>query len=606
MFFIAALPYFSVRGQTAYEIRPLDIITDPYGYRAVTSDDTSSLAPTYAWVDKSSDPSTVHLTMSDDDIVGPFDIGFTFPFYWYNVTQFYVHSNGAIGFRSGNFWVPHSNNVPNPAQPNDLVVGLGADLNPECPGGDIYYWTNNTDSLIVTFENVSTWWNNASGCYGSHTFQIILTADGNITINYGPQTGGYDYGIGQTAISVGLESILGNPGMSIYEDGTPASREPRDSFAVRIYRPDSSDFTAIDVAGGAIFPNRASGLENSGIVIARDRETNFYPIARVINMGTDTLYNTEAILTIRRKYSGLIQYSDTVVIPEIPPSSYASIAFTNIDFSTFPEDYYTAFLLARNPDDTYRADDTSKLEIQMIDWAAEDTVAWVDLPTVMATPLSTRWLSAGGGWMTRFDFGYYPYRIDTVVLLMAGCPSTSPGCGPINAPVFLATEGSSPGKVADTLGAWTVTINPDTAFVIPIPVGVTVNGPVLLAFLQTDSLGPSVVVDTSAPFSLQTYESTNGLTWGPYRDNRNTDFAFYVIGRSLQNTDVSESVAGRGGLFITEDGVITLGSVRDVAVYDRSGRRLFSGRVDRVVLKSYPSGIYFVKVDGRVFKVVKR
>ncbi len=605
MLVIAALPYFSVKGQTAYEIRPLDIITDPYGYVAVTSDDTSSLAPAYVWVDKSSDPSTVHVTMSDDDIKGPFNIGFTFPFYWYEVDQFYIHSNGAIGFRSGNFWVPHDNNVPNPNQPNDLVVGLGADLNPECTGGDIYYWTNNTDSLVVTFENVATWWNNSSGCNGSHTFQIILTADGNITINYGPQTGGYDYGIGQTAISIGMESVLGNPGMSIYEDGTPASREPRDSFAIKIYRPDSSSFTVIDAAAGAIFPDRTSGLENSGVVIARDRETGFVPTAYVTNVGTDTLYNTQAVLTIRRKYSGIVQYSDTVVVPAIPPSSYASVSFANIDFSTFPEDYYTAYLHVRNMDDLNRTNDTAKIEIQMIDWAAEDTVAWVDLPAVMATPLSTRWLSAGGGWMVRFDFGYYPYRIDTAVLMMAGCSSTNPGCGPITAPVFLATEGSALGTVQDTIGSWTVTVNPDTAYVIPIPVGATVNGPVLLAFLQTDSLGPSVVVDTSKPFSLQTFESTNGITWGPYRDNRSTDFAFYIVGQSLQNTGVSENTA-RNSLLISRNGIITLGRVTDVSVYDRTGRRLFNGKVDRVILTDYPDGVYFIKVDGRVFKVLKR
>ena len=605
MFLIAAVPYFSVRSQTAYEIRPLDVITDPYGYVAVTSDDTSSLAPDYVWVDKSSDPSTVHITLSDDDIRGPFDIGFDFPFYWYTVSQFYIHSNGAIGFNGGNFWVPHGNSVPNPAQPNDLIVGLGADLNPECTGGDIYYWSNGTDSLVVTFENVATWWNNTSGCNGSHTFQIILTADGTITINYGPQSGGYDYGIGSPAISIGLESELGNPGMGIFEDGTPSSREPRDSFAIRIYRPDSSSFHVSDARAGAIFPDRVSGLENSGVVIARDRETNFLPTAHVVNAGTDTLYNTQAILTIRRRYNGLILYSDTVTVPEIPPSSYASVSFTNIDFSTFPEDYYTAFLRVSNDADLYHADDTSKIEIQLIDWTAEDTVGWIDLTAVMAAPLSTRWLSAGGGWMVRFDFGYYPYRIDTAVVMMAGCASTEPGCSSITAPVFLATEGSGLGEVGDTLAVWNVTVNPDTAYIIPLPVGATVNGPVLLAFLQTDSLGPSVIVDTTHPFSLQTFESTNGSTWGLYRDNYATDFAFYIVGASLQYTGANER-GQRGALFVNRNGIIDLGSPREVSVYDKTGRRLFHGRVDRVVLTSYPKGVYFIKLDGRVFKVVKR
>jgi len=604
MFLLAALPSFSVRSTTAYEIRPLDVITDPYGYRAITSDDTSSLAPDYVWVDKSSDPATVYLTMSDDDIQGPFSMGFSFPFYWYEVDQFYIHSNGAIGFRGGNFWTPHDVSVPDPADPNDLIIGLGADLNPECTGGQIYYWTNGTDSLVITFENVATWWY-GTNCSGSHTFQIILTADGNITINYGPQDGTYDYGIGSVAISVGMESVLGNPGMSIYEDGTPSTREPRDSFAIRIYRPDSSDFRIADAQAGAIFPDRSTGVENAGIFIAKDRETNFYPIARVMNVGTDTLYNTQAVLTIRQRYNGIAYYSDTLTIAEIPPSSYASVAFSNIDFSTFPEDYYTAYLTVSNPSDLNRANDTSKLEIQMIDWTATDTLTWADLATVAALPLSSRWFGVGGGWMVRFDPYYYPYRIDTAVVIMAGCSSTEHGCGPITAPVYLFAEGSTPGSVGDTLAAWSVTVNPDTAYLIPLPVGMVVNQPVLLAFIQTDSLGPSVIIDTTAPFSRQSYESTNGLTWAPYRENNSSDFAFYIIGQSLNNTSVSERTVS-GDYYISEDGIITLGKAENVSVYDRLGRRLFAGKVDRVVLTSYPKGVYFVKIGRRVIKVIRR
>jgi len=602
---IAALPYLGFRGAVSYEIKPMDIITDPYGYRAITSDDTSSLAPTWNWVDKSSDPDAVHLTMSDDAIVGPFPIGFTFPFYWYEIDSFYVHSNGAIGFRGGDFWVPHSNAVPNPAEPNDLIVGLGADLNPECPGGDIYYWSNGADSLVVTFENVATWWNNSSGCYGSHTFQVILTADGTITINYGPQTGGYDYGIGSIAISVGMESLLGSPGMGIYEDGIPATREPRDSFAIRIYRPDSSGFRIADAAAGSIFPDRGSGLQNSGIVIARDRETNFLPMAHVVNAGTDTLYSTTVVLTIRQRYSGFIRYTDSVIVDEIPPSSYATVSFAPIDFSSIPEDYYTAFLVVKNSADSYARNDTAKREIQMIDWMGLDTLAWFDFDNVMATPLSSRWLSAGGGWMVRFDAEYYPYRIDTVVFMIAGCSSTSPGCGPLSAPTYLFAEGSTPGSVADTLGAWTVTVNPDTAYRIPIPVGITVNGPVLMGFIQTDSLGPSVVVDTMAPFSRHTYESTNGETWAPYRDNTTNDFAFYIVGASLNYTDVMERTVG-SNFIASKDGVITFGRTEYVRIYDRSGRLLFSGRTDRVSLTNMSSGVYFVRLKGRVFKVIKR
>ncbi len=598
---ISAAQHFAFQGKGVYEIRPMDVITDPFGYKAVTSDDTSSLAPSYVWVDKSSDPSTVHLTMSDDDIQGPFNIGFTFPFYWYTVDQFYVHSNGAISFQGGNLWTPHDNYVPNPNAPNDLIVGLGADLNPECSGADIYYWTNNTDSLIITFENVATW-RQGTNCEGSHTFQMILTADGNITINYGQQIGGYDYGIGQTAISIGLESVLGNPGMGIYEDGSPATREPRDSFAIRIYYPDSTTFRISDAAAGEIFPNYTTGVSNSGIVVAYDRESNFQPMVTVRNVGTDTLYNTQAVLKILLRYGPTVMYSDTVVISTLPPNHEASVMFSPIDFTTFSENYYTARLEVSHPDDANSTNNKADLEIQMINWTQVDTIAWVDIPTVMGTPLSTRWFGSGGGWMVRFDPRYYPFRIDTAVVMIAGCSSTESGCGPITAPVLLVSESW------DTLAQWSVTVNPDTAYIVPLPIpgGVVVNEPVYLYYIQTHNLGPAVIMDTTGPYSRNTYESTNGQTWAPYRDNNTSDFAFMLIGQSLQSTRVAERGGVAGGVLVSKDGVITLAGVEDVEVYDMLGRRLFVGRVDKVIMKTYPPGVYFVKVGGKVLKVVKR
>ena len=40
------------------------------------------------------------ISLSDDDVQGPFPIGFTFQFYGNNYTDFYVVSNGWIGFSS--------------------------------------------------------------------------------------------------------------------------------------------------------------------------------------------------------------------------------------------------------------------------------------------------------------------------------------------------------------------------------------------------------------------------------------------------------------------------------------------------------------------------
>ncbi len=591
-------------------ITPKDIVgPDPYGYIAITSDDTSSMRPTWQWVDKSSDPSTVYLTMADDDIQGPFNIGFSFPYYWYSVSEFYVHSNGGIGFRSGNFWTPHGNFIPNTALPNDIVIGLGADLNPEC-GGRIYYWTNNVDSLVITFDSVPTWWNNSSGCFGAHTFQIIITADGNITFNYGPQNGGYDYGIGSSDVSIGIESVLGNPGLSIWEDEAPATRTPRDSFAIKIYRPDSTTFRVSDAAAHSIFTNETQNVLNSGIFIAYNRETAFIPEIRVENVGTDTLYNTWAKLYIRRKYNLSVVYRDSVLIPTIAPSEIAIYTLSPIDFSGFVRDYYTAYLMVQNSADANTFNNTKTVEIRLYHWTNHDTLYWFDWNSslVLGNLVFTRWLGAGGGWAQRFDPRHYPFQIDSVWLVVAGCSSMNPACtGPINTPMFIASDTN--GTVGTWLYADTLPVSRDTANIYTLipPTPIIVNKPFFVGYIQPDSLGPSVGIDTSKPSSRQTFESTNSITWAPYRDNETSDFAFVVWGESLESTGISENYTYDEGTFLlSKDGRILLSKPQRISVYTISGRKIYDALVDVVDMRKYPRGVYFIKVGNRFIRIIRR
>ncbi len=606
VYIFAALPLQSF-GYRGYATPKSIFGPDPYGYVAITSDDTSSLRPTWQWVDKSSDPSAAYLTMSDDDIQGPFPIGFTFPYYWYNVSQFYVHSNGVIGFSSGGFWTPHDNYIPNAAPPNNIIAGLGADLNPEC-GGRIYYWTNNVDSLVVTFDSVPTW-HQTLGCSGAHTFQIIITADGNITVNYGPQVGGYDYGIGSTAISVGMESVLGNPGLGIYEDGMPSTANPRDSFAIKIYRPDSTTFRISDAAAHSIFENETRNVLNSGIFIAHNRERAFVPEVKVANIGTDTLYNTWAKLYIRRRFNATVVYRDSVLIPVIPPSQTVSYNLSPIDFGTFSRDFYTAHLTVSNPSDLNTSNNTQYVEIRLYHWTNPDTLYWFNW-NILSTGniLFTRWLGGGGGWAQRFDPRHYPFRIDSAWLVVEGCQSTSPGCSaPINTPMFIATDTN--GTVGNWMYAETLSVSRDSAKIYTIAPSspIIVNKPFFIGYIQVDSLGPSVGIDTSKPASRQTFESTNGITWAPYRENETSDFVFVVWGRSLENTGINEKLRAKGLEFILSgDGRIYLASPRRIEIYTASGRKVFDGTVDVVDLSRYPKSVYFVKVGKKFIRVVKK
>ena len=72
-------------------------LPDDYGYTWVDNDNGGS--PVYNWVDITGTGVLVE-GLADDNAVGPFNIGFDFPFYWYMVDHFYIGSNGYISFSS--------------------------------------------------------------------------------------------------------------------------------------------------------------------------------------------------------------------------------------------------------------------------------------------------------------------------------------------------------------------------------------------------------------------------------------------------------------------------------------------------------------------------
>ena len=67
------------------------------------------------------------ISLTDDNVQGPFPIGFTFQFYGNNYTDFFVGSNGWVGFSSGQptsytaTTIPDSNSF---SVPRDLIQWL--------------------------------------------------------------------------------------------------------------------------------------------------------------------------------------------------------------------------------------------------------------------------------------------------------------------------------------------------------------------------------------------------------------------------------------------------------------------------------------------------
>lgn len=117
------------------------------------------------------------VSSSDDVVSGPFNIGFTFNFFSTNYTQFYICSNGWIGFSSGQTNAYTAAYIPNAGSPFNVIMADWEDLYPGT--SNIYYQTTGTApnrKLIVSFYNTPHY-----SCRTTYyTFQFVLYETTNV------------------------------------------------------------------------------------------------------------------------------------------------------------------------------------------------------------------------------------------------------------------------------------------------------------------------------------------------------------------------------------------------------------------------------------------
>ena len=146
---------------------------------------------------------------SDDATHGPFNIGFTFNFFGVNYTQFYIGSNGWIGFSPGQTTGYTAAFIPNSSSPLNCILADWEDLLPG--SANIYYQTVGTlpnRKLIVSFYQVPHY----SCAANLHTFQFVLSEGSNaININYlsKPQCGTNNATAGLIGTAYAITAPLG-------------------------------------------------------------------------------------------------------------------------------------------------------------------------------------------------------------------------------------------------------------------------------------------------------------------------------------------------------------------------------------------------------------
>ena len=180
---------------------------DAFGYR--WADSTEPGGPVFTWVDISGTGTAIPFS-GDDQNMGPYPIGFSFPFYGTTFTTFRACTNGWISFTASNTTFSNTT-LPNAGSgvPENLLAAFWDDLTFSSLG-DAYYQYDGT-KLIVQYQAVPR-----LGQTAPNTFQIHLYPDGRIFYQYlsiGTTTlNSHTIGIQNAARNDGLQVVYNNAG----------------------------------------------------------------------------------------------------------------------------------------------------------------------------------------------------------------------------------------------------------------------------------------------------------------------------------------------------------------------------------------------------------
>jgi hypothetical protein len=173
---------------------------DDMGYSWKDSDEEGG--PNYEWEEISATGTPI-AGLGDDVVIGPFNIGFDFSFYGQNKNQFWVSSNGAVGF---NHQALPFYNSPIPTNNNyiDFIAWFWDDLTTDTSMTRTYY-KSYENRLVIQFEKYVHY----PGSTDWITAEMVIFKGGDIIIRYKQVLPGFQTDNG----TIGLQSY--NPEMGL-------------------------------------------------------------------------------------------------------------------------------------------------------------------------------------------------------------------------------------------------------------------------------------------------------------------------------------------------------------------------------------------------------
>jgi hypothetical protein len=447
----------------------------------------------YNWFDIRGLPHTIEVEgLRDDNVIGFFDISGmspAFKYFWYEVDEFCVGSNGYISFSDKYLMAHPFQRPPSTRRPDDVLFAFVEDLTFVYDQGDtghVYYnWEDFGDTCIVQFQDVPFWGNVPGGCEGRNTFEIILVAQ--------PDTQGliiYQWehleGDGSGTRYIGWEDVHGEIGYEVPLE-TAAEGE-----AIIIENTDPENPVITDLA-----VLKAITEDGKGFFIYQGGTVEIW--ATVKNIGNQDVSDASAQCVIKHEPEGTVVYDETKVFGDFIPGQVKTLGW-DTSYECIDGTGTYSMTVDHLLDDPYPDNDEVVVELHVI-----------ELPTDLSYIGEDLGYRACGtwGWGARFcvpdSIPGDSLLVDEVsVYLYLGYPS-------FDIWIALMDDNGLEGSPGDTLADTSITVPEGTPFPnwftlqIDPPVAFREGDCFCTAYIQYDSYNPLFGWDDTSPYSYQGY-----------------------------------------------------------------------------------------------------
>jgi hypothetical protein len=470
---------------------------DQYGY--LWKDNAEPDGPTYSWIDITSTGEQV-MGLADDNVVGPLVMTGSMPYYWYNVENVWIGSNGYVAFNPGNM-AANFPFLPTAGATDDYMAVFMADLTFLGDGnpGQCYTY-DDPEQLVISWINVPFWSVTAPGYAGSNTFQLILNkSDSTITMQYQSCTGVNT----SNGPVMGIESITGDIGLARSQSLMPTA-----GYAVRYYNP-AVPLLDINDAAVAWVGEEGSG----GASMPVDGSMTMH--ARIQNTGNQ-VFSEGSVISAVLSPSGQTVVTETLPLPEMEPGTTYDPAFTETFTPTEPGTYKHQVTITGIDDEFSTSNNVFIREVTVYDPIA--TTNLVDWAGDLDDGIGIGWNGGDGGAAVYILPPSYPCQITGTTIRISSNVGTA-----FTMKIYDDDGlGGGPGTLLDSAYiSGTDAGAGDHIYPLSEPIQVTDGGYYVEWYMQ----GPSVniALDNVAPFSLRCYEVLGGV-WANYRDRATQDF----------------------------------------------------------------------------------